>query len=338
MDAKHAGLDVTLFERIEELTGGDRTRLIATQFRMRDEIVRFSNKRYYEGRIETAPVAAEQDILDDLPPAAFQHVTGKENPRQKNGSISNDWEVEGVAAVIEKLRPDIRDKGWTVAVLTPYQAQRESLRRRLPDVEVSTVDGAQGREWDVVLYSAVRSNPQHRLGFVSDERRLNVAVTRARKHFILVGDERTLSDHDGFKDLIEGSEKIRIRYQTPEGAPTQGVRKRRNKGGGGQLQDGQQPSGKRRRRRRRRGPRRQDGDDGAGESAGAESNSKPGDKGGAPRRPKASSEGRAASKDDARPPRKAKPSSGGRCTAVTKSGERCKNKARPGSATCARHG
>ncbi len=212
MDAKDAGLDVTLFERIEELTGGDRTWLLKTQFRMRDQIARFSNERYYEGAIQTADSADAQDGIENYPALAFRHVTGLENPRQRNGSISNDYEVACIKAVIDDIRTQVRDKGWTMAVLTPYQAQREAIRREVPDVEVSTVDAAQGREWDVVLYSSVRSNPRHRLGFVADERRLNVAVTRARRNFILVGDERTISDHPGFKLYLGLCQKIHVSY------------------------------------------------------------------------------------------------------------------------------
>jgi ATP-dependent RNA/DNA helicase IGHMBP2 len=221
MDAKEAGLDVTLFERIEELTGRERTRMLETQFRMREPIVAFSNGRYYEGRIKTAPSAAAQEGLPDMPASAFQHVTGRENERARNGSISNDFEVEAVADLVQQFAPKVRELGWTMAVLTPYQAQREQIRRRLPDIEVSTVDGAQGREWDVVLYSTVRSNPQHRLGFLEDERRLNVAVTRARRNFVLVGDERTLRDHPAFGDLLAATEKVRLHYPQP---PQQGNR------------------------------------------------------------------------------------------------------------------
>ncbi|MEA3137384.1 MAG: hypothetical protein QOC71_1665, partial [Thermoplasmata archaeon] len=232
MDAKEAGLDVTLFERIEELSGKGRTRMLETQFRMREPIVAFSNKRYYEGRIQTDPAAAAQDGLPDLPAAAFQHVTGRENDRARNGSISNDFEVECVADLVQKVSPACRERGWTMAVLTPYQAQREQIRRRLPDIEVSTVDGAQGREWDVVLYSTVRSNPQHRLGFLEDERRLNVAVTRAKRNFILVGDERTLHDNQAFADLLGSLEKIRLHYPPPPGQRLGGSRQDGGRHGG----------------------------------------------------------------------------------------------------------
>lgn len=263
MDAKEAGLDVTLFERIESLTGRTRTRMLETQFRMREPIVAFSNKRYYEGRIQTSPGAAAQEGLPDLPASAFQHVTGRENERQRNGSISNDFEVECVADLVAKFTPACREKGWTMAVLTPYQAQREQLRRRMPDIEVSTVDGAQGREWDVVLYSTVRSNPQHRLGFVEDERRLNVAVTRARRNFILVGDERTLGDNAAFRDLLAATGKVRLHY------PLRDAHGRDQRSGPPPVQRHEAPrfddreggGGRRRRRRRGRGGGR-DGNEG----------------------------------------------------------------------------
>lgn len=261
MDAKEAGLDVTLFERIESLTGHGRTRMLETQFRMRTEIAAFSNARYYEGKLKTDESAAKQEGLPDLPAAAFQHVTGRENERQRNGSISNDFEVACVADLVEKFTPACREKGWTMAVLTPYQAQREAIRRRLPDTEVSTVDGAQGREWDVVLYSTVRSNPQHRLGFVEDERRLNVAVTRAKRNFILVGDERTVADNSAFSALLSALAKVRLHYpprdahgRDQRGAP---VPQRQFP-----PQDGGQDGGGRRRRRRRRGGRGRGDDQG----------------------------------------------------------------------------
>lgn len=279
LDAKEAGLDVTLFERIEGLTGKERTKLLKTQFRMREKIAEFSNKRYYDGLIETAPVAAEREGIEDLPPAAFQHVTGLENPRQRNGSISNDYEADCLRHLVEKYRNEIRDRGWTMAVLTPYQAQREKLRRFLPDVEISTVDGAQGREWDVVFYSSVRSNPRHRLGFLSDERRLNVAVTRARRHFVLAGDERTLRSHPGFDAYLDGAQKVRMFYPEKDGKvglPPKG---------------GHRPKKKRKRRRGRKGGKGPGPDDG-GQRGG---NRGKGKKGGPRGRPESQ-------RDDARGP------------------------------------
>lgn len=310
IDAKEAGLDVTLFERIEELTGRDRTNLLKTQFRMRPEIVKFSNERYYEGQIETAPSAAEQEILPELAAAAFQHVTGRENPRQRSGSISNDYEADCLRHLVEKYRTEVRDRGWTMAVLTPYQAQREKLRRFLPDVEISTVDGAQGREWDVVFYSSVRSNPRHRLGFLSDERRLNVAVTRARRHFVLVGDERTLRSHEGFSQYLEDADKMRLFYPDRDGTL-------------GPAPKGFQPAKGKPQRKRRRGGR---SDDAPEKSAEAKPEKAP-----KPRAPKREPATPKAPED--------KPLELGKrqCRAITGSGARCKNGAKDGG-FCGRHG
>lgn len=324
IDAKEAGLDVTLFERIETLTGKERTQMLKTQFRMREEIVKFSNERYYEGLIETAEVAATQATLDELPAAAFQHVTGRENPRQRNGSISNDYEADCLRHLVEKYRNEVRDRGWTMAVLTPYQAQREKLRQFLPDVEISTVDGAQGREWDVVFYSSVRSNPRHRLGFLSDERRLNVAVTRARKHFVLVGDERTLRAHEGFDQYLDGAAKVRMFYPEKDGtlgpAPKGFAPPPRQ---GGKPNQADAPGKKKRRRRRRK----RSGDDEAGSEAAAVQD--------APQQ-----ESKPAKPKQAATPQapEDKPLEMGKrmCRAITKSGERCKNGAKDGG-FCGRH-
>ncbi len=359
LDAKEAGLDVTLFERIESQTGKDRTSLLRTQFRMKEEIVAFSNKRYYENQIETAKSAAEQEILEDLPPAAFQHVTGRENPRQRNGSISNDYEADCLRHLVEKYRTEIRDRGWTMAVLTPYQAQRETFRRFLPDVEISTVDGAQGREWDVVFYSSVRSNPRHRLGFLSDERRLNVAVTRARRHFVLVGDERTLRSHDGFAQYMDGATKVRMFYPEKDGTmgppPKGGAVPPRQGRSGGRAQGGRQankpaqgntaqaaPQGdgagkKKRRRRRRKGNRDEEPSDDAAPSPQAVPEPDAPTKSKAPRargKPKASP--RAEDAEQAAADAVAKLDGPRQCRALTKSGTRCKNKAKDGQ-FCARH-
>ncbi len=384
LDAKEAGLDITLFERIESQTGKGRTSLLRTQFRMKEEIVAFSNKRYYEGKIETAPSAAAQETIEELPAAAFQHVTGRENPRQRNGSISNDYEADCLRHLVDKYRTEIRDRGWTMAVLTPYQAQRETFRRFLPDVEISTVDGAQGREWDVVFYSSVRSNPRHRLGFLSDERRLNVAVTRAKRHFVLVGDERTLRSHDGFAQYMDGATKVRMFYPEKDGTmgpppkggavPARGPPNRSKSGRGPrgsppgrgdqdrsvpapQAAGDVAPAKKKRRRRRRRKGDRDDGNGGEGQpeqqAPETEAVDRPADQATSKDAERPARRQRGAGDKPART-RKPKPAAppaepavktpdpvvdldGPRqCRALTKSGERCKNKAKGGQ-FCARH-
>src|SRR5439155_15727725 len=82
-----------------------------------------------------------------------------------------------------------------LAVIAPYDAQVKLLRELLPEVEVDTVDGFQGREKEAVLVSLVRSNDQGEVGFLADVRRMNVALTRARRRLEVVGDGSTVANH-----------------------------------------------------------------------------------------------------------------------------------------------
>lgn len=97
-----------------------------------------------------------------------------------------------------------------IAVITPYNAQVRRLRRELlperPGLEIGTVDGFQGREKEAVVISMVRSNDRGDVGFLADRRRMNVAVTRARRHVAIIGDSATVG-RDGFlRRLIEYGE------------------------------------------------------------------------------------------------------------------------------------
>jgi superfamily I DNA and/or RNA helicase len=96
-----------------------------------------------------------------------------------------------------------------LAVITPYRAQAALVREQLPEaVEVDTVDAFQGREKDAVLVSLVRSNADQQLGFLTDLRRINVALTRARLHLFVVGDSATVSAHPYFAALVERAQAV----------------------------------------------------------------------------------------------------------------------------------
>jgi superfamily I DNA and/or RNA helicase len=97
-----------------------------------------------------------------------------------------------------------------VAVIAPYAAQVRLLREKLPieGLEIDSVDGFQGREKEAVVLSLVRSNQEGEVGFLSDVRRTNVALTRARRKLLLVGDSATLSVHPFYQRLFEYFEGI----------------------------------------------------------------------------------------------------------------------------------
>jgi superfamily I DNA and/or RNA helicase len=97
-----------------------------------------------------------------------------------------------------------------IAVIAPYAAQVRRLRELLPlpALEVDSVDGFQGREKEAVVISLVRSNPEAEIGFLADVRRMNVALTRARRKLIVIGDSATISAHPFYRRMIEHFESV----------------------------------------------------------------------------------------------------------------------------------
>ena len=97
-----------------------------------------------------------------------------------------------------------------IAVIAPYAAQVRLLREQLsvPGLEIDSVDGFQGREKEAVVISLVRSNPQGEIGFLADIRRMNVAMTRARRKLLMVGDSATLSGHPFYRRAFEYFESL----------------------------------------------------------------------------------------------------------------------------------
>src|SRR5262249_44882809 len=121
----------------------------------------------------------------------------------------NSLEAAEIEQLLLRMEADYRARGQTrqLAVISPYQGQLRELQQRLqPDatarwqalqLELCTVDGIQGRDRDIVLYSPVRSNPAGQLGFLRDRRRLNVALSRARELLLIVGDLEMLEQAAG---------------------------------------------------------------------------------------------------------------------------------------------
>ena len=112
----------------------------------------------------------------------------------------------GEAEIINNLLDNLKKTGLKydqIAILTPYNAQKTLLRRNHPEHTVETINAFQGQEADVVICSFVRSNPHSKLGFVADPRRLTVALTRARRLWIGVGDSSLLARHPRFAELFE---------------------------------------------------------------------------------------------------------------------------------------
>lgn len=202
--ALRGGLAKSLFEQILDRYGPSVSRRLGVQYRMHRHIMGFSNDRFYEGTLE-ADASVADHTLQDLPPLSFVDTAGsgwQEAVEPDGESRLNEGEAELVAKKVTELleRGVPRD---TLGVITPYAAQVRLLRSLIEDVEVHTVDGFQGREKDAILISLVRSNWDGDIGFLADLRRMNVALTRARKHLVVIGDSATVGAHPFYAAMIE---------------------------------------------------------------------------------------------------------------------------------------
>jgi superfamily I DNA and/or RNA helicase len=219
-EAQREGLGVTLFERLAELAPAA-SRLLTVQYRMHERIMSWSSEEFYGGRLE-AHDSVRGHVLADLPhvtetpatrePLFFVDTAGAdlEEDREAEGdSLFNEGEAAIAAAHVTALL-DAGVRGEEIGVVTPYNAQVNLLRSKLGahrGLEISTVDGFQGREKEAIVLSLVRSNPRGEVGFLADERRLNVAVTRARRHAALIADSATVSAHPFLARLLAHFEK-----------------------------------------------------------------------------------------------------------------------------------
>lgn len=206
---------------------------IQTQYRFSTEIARFPSKEFYEDRLQTGRSLAT-DIaklpMSNFPwplvdnkvfPVVFLPCTSEED--YGRSSKSNKGQVNFTEHVISLLRsanqahPSVATGSpcphWSIAILTPYGRQAKLLNEVIKsdaDVVISTIDGFQGRETDILVLTTVRSNMEGNLGFLDDPRRLNVAWTRPKVGLIIIGDQRTLSTIDLWKRAIAACKTVVI--------------------------------------------------------------------------------------------------------------------------------
>jgi hypothetical protein len=197
-EAPHA----SLFEHLLDTYGEDISVLLRRQYRMHEAIAAFPDDAFYDGRLETAERNRDWR-LPGLGPLVGVDVAGGEQLDRGRNSFYNPREVDVVVDEVRRLA-DAGVEPADVGVIAAYSAQVERIRSRLADAEfqgvggvtVDTVDSFQGGEREAVVVSFVRSNEAGRSGFLEfpaeGPRRLNVALTRARKRLVLVGDWETL--------------------------------------------------------------------------------------------------------------------------------------------------
>jgi len=219
--AARDGLSRSLLERLADMYGDLVTRRLEIQYRMHADIMRFSSEQFYDGAL-VAHESVSAHLLRDLRGMADGPLTSDAVTFIDSAGAGWDEEVEPdgdsrrnpqeAALVVRKVRQLCAAgmRPCDIAVITPYAAQVRCLRELCEDddLEIDTVDGFQGREKEAVIISCVRSSTVGGIGFLADTRRMNVALTRARRRLIVIGDSATLGGHEFYAALLEYFESI----------------------------------------------------------------------------------------------------------------------------------
>lgn len=219
-EALKGGLGRTLMERIAHLKPEVVT-LLRIQYRMHEDIMRFSSDWFYHNQMVSAPEVKHRSILDlDLPMTWIDtsQYEGKEEFVGESFGRVNKTEAEltllSLQAYFEMIGKErILDERLDVGIISPYRAQVQYLRQLVRKreffkpfrhlISINTVDGFQGQERDIIIISLVRSNDEGQIGFLRDLRRMNVAITRARMKLIILGDRQTMTKHPFYRKLWE---------------------------------------------------------------------------------------------------------------------------------------
>ena len=228
LEAIKGGLARTLMERIVQ-SNPQVVTLLKVQYRMNDDIMRFSSDWFYGGQVESAPEVKYRSILDlDIPMTwidtanldmeAHEELVGETYGRINR--VEAQLTIDTLQQYFERLgRQRVLDDRLDVGIISPYRAQVQLLRRKIRKnayfkplkhlITVNTVDGFQGQERDIIVISLVRNNSDGQIGFLRDLRRMNVAITRARMKLFILGDSTTMTKHPFYRKLyryIDGLE------------------------------------------------------------------------------------------------------------------------------------
>lgn len=216
LEAAKEGLSETVFGR--NIAKWDADVMLETQYRMHDDIMRFSNQYFYEGKLKSGDIITQRRQLFEKS-VLFIDTAGCGFDEKLNSETLSTYNVEEGRFVLAQLDrilkelPEADAHQLKIGVIAPYKAQSELLKTKLPDlglpievlknITINSVDAFQGQERDIMMISLTRSNAEGIIGFLSNERRMNVAMTRARHLLVMVGDSATLSSNDFFDQLIQ---------------------------------------------------------------------------------------------------------------------------------------
>jgi len=235
---KEFNLHISLFEKLHDSkTTQAKKVMLNVQYRMHPDLARFPSARFYDGKLGNGvspeqrqirpsgfpwPRRATDTSEESQFPVVFINCDSLED-RSYASSKSNEGQVKLVAHIVKLLQtvPKSTEQNGTVvppmeiSILTPYTKQKVAISKQLhavKGVEVNTIDGFQGREAEVIIFSTVRANRHQALGFFEDAQRINVALTRASHGLIVIGHEETLAGGgDISKAMVAACEKISLK-------------------------------------------------------------------------------------------------------------------------------
>ncbi|GFU42605.1 DNA-binding protein SMUBP-2 [Nephila pilipes] len=229
--AANEGLELTLMERLLKLHGSDIKKMLTTQYRMNQVIMQWPSEQLYENKL-IAHESVQSHLLKDLPriesnddttiPLLLIDTAGyglHELQVEDDESKGNEGEADLVAMHVNNLVKSGLNAA-DIAVITPYNLQVDLIKSRFgtkyPKLEVKSVDGFQGREKEAIVLSLVRSNDIGKVGFLVEDRRINVAITRAKRHLAVICDSKTVSHNDFLKSFVnycEDKGEVRTAFQ-----------------------------------------------------------------------------------------------------------------------------
>jgi superfamily I DNA and/or RNA helicase len=220
IDAARGGLSNTLMEKI--VTGKPQSvSLLKVQYRMHQAIMHFPSHWFYSGEVYAAPQVHNRSILDYDTPLVWLDTSGQDFQEEFVGDSYGRINKSEANLLLTELENYIKrigpkrmlDERIDFGIISPYKAQVQYLRNEIKrsrflrpfksTITVHTVDGFQGQERDVIFISLVRANDDGQIGFLSDLRRMNVAITRARMKLVILGDASTLTKHKFYRELFE---------------------------------------------------------------------------------------------------------------------------------------
>ena len=223
-DAARGGLECTLMETVVARKP-ETVSLLTTQYRMNEAIMRFSSDWFYSGQLQAAPEVRHRGILDWDTPISWIDTSEMDFKEEFVGESFGRINRQEADLLLSELRKYIEriggqrilDERIDFGLISPYKAQVQYLRGKLKNdatlrpyrnlMTVNTVDGFQGQERDVIFISLVRANDEGQIGFLSDLRRMNVAMTRARMKLVILGEASTLNRHAFYRRLLEHIQK-----------------------------------------------------------------------------------------------------------------------------------